>query len=347
MGYAFHLARWRGERDMSLRCPDCNGLKCFKEYVDDNGDPVDSENHSCGKCDHEWCGYHLPPSEYFKKNPGEHRTVEVKEKKQMKRIEIGRDVMERSLRKYDENNLVKWLKTLPFNDDTKKCIDVMCAMYLVGTSKDGGTIFWQMDEHGIVRTGKKITYKSDGHRKKGKDGNAVGMNWIHTMMDKRTGEFPREEYQLVQCLFGQHLIVGHEDDDIVVNIVESEKTALIMALLDDSFGEKNLWMACGGLYCLNESTLLPLKGHHVMLYPDANGVTRWTDEVKKNKLKNVEICTGWMKFMTEDDPEGADIADVCVRRLYMTDKAKLMAMAEKNPCVNGLVDRLHLELRTR
>lgn len=343
MGYDYHLAKWN-ERDKSLRCPGCGKRMCFKEYLDANGVPVDKDNHTVGKCDHQWCAYHLTPSEFLSKNPSARRVATVKvEQRQMKRIEVDMEYLVNSMRKYEENTLVRWIKSLPWSDEVRQSIDTMLKMYLIGTAKGGGTIFWQMDEQGIIRTGKKITYKEDGHRMKDADGSSIGTNWVHAMLKKR-GMFPDDEYQLVQCLFGLHLIKG-ADKDITVCIVESEKTALLMALLDDGFGKKRLWMACGGLYLLNPATLVPLKGHHVMLYPDANGVDSWSEIVHKNKLKDVEICTNWMRFMTDEDPPGADIADVCIRRMYITPEARLQEMEARNPAVRTLVDKLHLQIK--
>ena len=54
-----------------------------------------------------------------------------------------------------------------------------------------------------------------------------------------------------------------------VCIVESEKTALLMAI---AYGNspKQLWIACGGLGMLTRERLKPLidQGRHIILYPD-------------------------------------------------------------------------------
>ena len=51
-----------------------------------------------------------------------------------------------------------------------------------------------------------------------------------------------------------------------IAIVESEKTAVIMSEIYPQY----LWMAAGGLSMLNAEKLLPLRDHHVILFPDTD-----------------------------------------------------------------------------
>ena len=114
--------------------------------------------------------------------------------------------------------------------------------YLHGTVSDA-IMFWQVDEKYNLVNAKRIYYKSNGHR------------------DKRYNPivmFPANG----QCLFGLHLL--NEQTEKPVAIVESEKTALIMAVNDPSM----LWMATGSLDNFNEKMLAPLRGRQVIAYPD-------------------------------------------------------------------------------
>ena len=53
---------------------------------------------------------------------------------------------------------------------------------------------------------------------------------------------------------------------ITVCVVEAEKTAVIMSEVYPQY----LWMAAGGLSMLNAEKLLPLRDHHVILFPDTD-----------------------------------------------------------------------------
>lgn len=339
MQYTYHLARW-SERDKTLLCPGCGRKLCFKEYVDEEGRAVDETNHLCGKCDHEWCGYHVTPKEWQKQHPeAERRVAEYKQRPQLKRIEIPRQHVAATMKAYDQNIFVKWLYSLPWENEVRDAISKALFLYAVGTTKDGGTIWWQVDEQGIIRTGKKILYMENGHRAKDAEGNSIGFNWIHAILRKQ-GMFPEREYDLVQCLFGQHLL-QNATPDTVIHIVESEKTAFLMALFDPKFGQGNLWMACGGLYNLNAQRLLPLKGHKIIVYPDTNGVERWAKQIEG--IPDCELATGWIKNVTTEDPQGADIADICLRRLMMTPEVKRDELIKDYPTTKILIDKLKLE----
>lgn len=344
--FKYHLATWH-ERDKSLTCPNCGkGRGCFKEYVDDEGNPVDSANHTCGKCDHETsCGYHLTPKEFFKangiNNPATFVPV-IREPKEM--IRIDRHWVSSSMREYDKNVFVSWIYRLPWPEVQRQWLDLILFTYCLGTSKDGGVIYWQVDDEGRIRTGKKMCYDESGHRLKDEEGNSIGFNWIHSIM-QRQGFFPKDKYEMIQCLFGQHLIIGKDPSTTTIHIVESEKTAVLMSIFDIGNLGKNLWMACGGLYNLNEAKLHQLRKFKIYVYPDANGVDRWTEQVKD--MPNVTVETKWMKAMTDNDPKGADIADILLRRLMMTDEGKLKKMTADYPTINKLIEDFQLEIKKK
>ena len=344
--YKYHLATWH-ERDKTLRCPGCGKSRgCFKEYVDDEGNPVDPTNHTCGKCDHETsCGYHLTPKEFFKANgrQDEQLTVRV-ERPQRRMIVIDRKWVAATMKDYERNGFVRWLYSLPWDEEQRECLNMVVFMYVLGTSKDGGVIYWQVDEQGRVRTGKKMLYDETGHRLKDEEGNSIGFNWIHSMM-QRQGFFPKDKFEMMQCLFGQHLIQGKDPKTTTIHIVESEKTAVLMAMFDSKAMDTNLWLACGGLYNLNPSKLQPFDKFKIYVYPDANGVERWKEQVKN--LPNVTVETKWMKGMTAEDPKGADIADILLRRMSMTDEARLEEMKRNYPQVKRLIEDLKLTLKKK
>ena len=100
-----------------------------------------------------------------------------------------------------------------------------------------------------------------------------------------------------------------------INIVESEKTALIMATAYGNL-EKNLWLACGGLEFLKVEALRPLieSGRRVWVWPDKDGVEKW--KVKVGHLINDQfgIYTQFFdKYWIPEDGKKADLADINLR----------------------------------
>lgn len=64
-------------------------------------------------------------------------------------------------------------------------------------------------------------------------------------------------------------------------------------------------------------------------------------------LPNVTVETKWMKGMTSEDPKGADIADILLRRIGETDEAKLERMKETYPLLKKLIENLKLDLKKK
>ena len=149
--------------------------------------------------------------------------------------------------------------------------------YRLGMSRDGGVVFWQIDERQQVRTGKVMYYLPDCHRIKTRN-----PTWVHTLLKN---SLPKG-FTLHRCLFGQHLLMsdgrGERSDgrsmnrEPVICIVESEKTAVICS---EHFPDC-IWMACGGLQMLSAPMLQPLTPYKVVIFPDTDlqGDTfrRWT-----------------------------------------------------------------------
>lgn len=221
----------------------------------------------------------------------------------------------------DNDTLVKWLRSLPFDGAQARRIERVLSEYHIGHSKQGMTIFWQIDEQQRVRTGKMMRYKADGHRDKE---SRYGKDWIHAILSRKKKDddpwpypwlFDPDKQEMKQCLFGMHLLKDYRGAD--VKIVESEKTALIMAIAYGNH-EKNLWMACGGLENISFDKLSPIiaEGRRIILYPDRDGIEKWRQKAAALNYKNIEVdarpVTEWWK---PEDGDKADIADVIVRNL--------------------------------
>lgn len=219
----------------------------------------------------------------------------------------------RSLR-FKHDHLVDWIWSLPWDSSQYARIENSLTNYCIGHSKFGHTIFWQIDEKQRVRTGKMMLYNEDGHRAKNKPYN---FDFVHAALfrDKRFPEYNDEKMEAKQCLFGQHLLNAWPN--ATVNIVESEKTALIMSIAYGNHAA-DIWMACGGLYNLTREKLTPLigQGRRIMLYPDKDGIKAWKTKAVEIGYNDIHINTYILDhYWKPEDGEKADIADVVLRML--------------------------------
>ena len=71
--------------------------------------------------------------------------------------------------------------------------------YRLGASRDGGVIFWQIDEFDQLRDGKIMHYRPDCHRDHDRK-----PTWTAYLLRKH-GQLPKD-WNTEHCLFGLHLI---------------------------------------------------------------------------------------------------------------------------------------------
>lgn len=248
------------------------------------------------------------------------------------------------------NTLCNWLRNLPWNDEQLERVDKVLKNYAVGGMKNGMTVFWQIDDEGKVRSGKMMAYKPDGHRDKEanpymKDGvqKYYSFDWMHTKLDS-LGKIDLDKYDYKATLFGMHLLKWRPN--ATINIVESEKTALICAIAWGT-NHNHLWMATGGLSNLRREALQPLidDNRTIILYPDKDGQEKWAKEAKEIAYERLHIDSSFMpKYWQEEDGPKADIGDVILRMLRPkpSDLDKMIAL---NPePMQILIDKLDLEL---
>ena len=247
-------------------------------------------------------------------------------------------------RDLSNDNLYNWIVSLPWNDKQRARIPGIMAAYFVGHSKDGRSIFWQIDELGRARTAKLMRYQPDGHRDKSK----YAITWLHTIFE-REGLYNPDKAEVRPTMFGMHLLDVAPNS--TVNIVESEKSALVAAIYFGEF-KNDIWMATGGKTKMKLEYFLPIIAHHrrVNLYPDVDAIDEWINIARSFESDRVKMQDKYMlAHHTEADGPKADIADIIVRLLYEQKACKTQKVAEvldimkaHNPHLAKLVNRLQL-----
>ena len=282
-------------------CPACKH-KSYVLYLDNStGEPL---HQSCGRCDRaNNCGHHYSPKEYFRDNNIPFDKKEYAPVRSLSAIlrsvqpspsYIDESIFKKSLNQYENNQFVKWLSGVVGKEKAVEAV----RRYSVGTAKNGGTVFWQIDRQGKVRSGKVIQYDSNGHRRKDV---TPPVQWVHSLL-----KLPN--YNLKQCFFGENLL---RDLTKMVAIVESEKTAIIASIyLPDS-----IWLACGGSEGLSIDKCQVLKGRDVVLYPDCGMFNKWSEKAKElSKICNVRVSDLIETKATDTERQaGYDIADYLIR----------------------------------
>ena len=246
----------------------------------------------------------------------------------------------------DSDLLVHWIMTdINWDYIQRKRISEVLNDYHVGHGKNGHTIFWQIDELGEVRTGKMMKYKSDGHRDREASWN---FDFIHSALfrDQRLTQWDEGKQEAQLTFFGMHLLNRYPN--ATVNIVESEKTALLMAIAYGNHATQ-VWMACGGLEMLSRERLAPIisQGRQIVLFPDRDGIDKWKAKARQLDYARLMIdCIPVQKWWKPEDGEKADIADVVVRIL---NERKPMTTIEEvktaMPQAVPLIEKLNLTIQ--
>ena len=216
----------------------------------------------------------------------------------------------------DQTLFIYWLKHLPWDDEQRARLQQTLWMYCVGGWKDGRVVFWQIDHNGIPRAAKLMKYLLDGHRDK-----QAHPGWIYNQ-DGCRQQLDPEHHEIIKPLFGSHLLSSHPK--AVVNIVESEKTAIIMA---NYYGnpDTQLWLACGGLKHLQLDSLQPLidQGRTIWLWPDKDGREAWQEVCDKLGYDHCRVYTHFFDTCwREEDGDKADVADIAIRMMRTGDKPR-------------------------
>jgi hypothetical protein len=224
------------------------------------------------------------------------------------RLLIPRSYVRRTMEIGGDNTLfIYWMKHLPWDNDQRARLKQTLWQYCVGGWRDGRVVFWMIDSEGNPRAAKLMRYLPDGHRDK-----TQHPGWIYNQDGVRQRLDP-DRHEILKPLFGSHLLRRYPQ--AVVNIVESEKTAIIMATYYGS-PDSQLWLACGGLKHLQLDGMQPLidQGRTIWLWPDKDGREAWQEVCDKLGYDRCQVYTNFLDTCwTEADGPKADVADIAIR----------------------------------
>ena len=326
--FTFTLEKYHGTKSRHI-CPNCGRRREFSRYIDANGYYLADD---VGKCNRESkCGFHRKPKDYFADNPhlsNSEKSETIKKKKfaqvrTEKTIETDKiqsakkpgtkfdlipfDYLKNTLGNYRQNSFVQFLCEL-FPDDLETVQGVL-QKYYVGTSKDGLTVFWQIDGRGAIRTGKIMRYDiQTGKRQSVRTWIENGENcelktdWMHRKI--------KNDFNLKQCFFGEHLL--RKEPGKPVAVVEAEKTAVICSIC---FPEM-IWLAVGAKGYLTDEKCQVLTGRKVWLFPDADAYSDWKEKAVRAQRNGFDVRISRLIEMHGTDSEkenGFDLADYLIQ----------------------------------
>lgn len=273
-----------GHTQKKDHCPGCNKKRYvrFYDFSKDEFLPIEF-----GRCDRqEHCGYFVSP---YSENSGF-----VVDQTNTAKIEVpdnpikyvDKAIVAQTLSKYETNTFVQFLISKVGHD---KAMAAVFKLY-IGTAKNNGTIFWQIDQFNKPRTAAKIHYLEDGHRDKEID--------VKRLFVLKDGYKP--------CLFGEHQILNSASN-CVFAIVESEKTASLgECYMNEVNNRPVVWLASSGSNGLTFDKIQCLRGKDVMLVPDFSFHARATWGLLPMRKKPKPDAHG--KMVMSIDEEG-DVVD--------------------------------------
>lgn len=324
MTHRYELEKYKGIRSR-YECPACHRKRVFARYVDTwTGKYLSPDVGRCNREDN--CGYHYTPKEYFHDHP-ENDFSEIRQDNfgkgrkgydtkvtprgktsQPQRIDC---IPEIYIPKYlgTRSDFVYFLRGLFNEPETGPIIQRLTGEYCLGCTDTGAVIYWQIDGQKRVRTGKVMRYNPQTGKRLKNGCNAV--DWMHARL-KREGVLP-DEWELSQCLFGEHLLKRRPEDTVC--LVESEKSALIGSGVMPGY----VWLATGGKQNLKAEKCECLKGRNVILFPDLGAFDVWKEKgeaIARRVGFTLSVSDTLERISTpEDRRDGLDIADYMIKTI--------------------------------
>ena len=170
---------------------------------------------------------------------------------------------------YRRTTLFRWLVTFMDPAATAAAFEA----YRIGASKWAeepaglATSFPYIGGDGLCVDCKIIQFKTDGHKATWPNGNKK----INSALARLKENDRRAEW----CNFGDHIAAQRPADP--VGIVESEKTALCMAIVYPGV----VWVAVGSKQNLKPERVRQYAGRCLRIYPDRDGVDLWAEQAKE------------------------------------------------------------------
>ena len=310
--YQLDSPRITGRRQQKTTCPQCGRKKCFVRYVDTHNN-CKYLSDDIGRCDHEQsCGYHRKPGRpstssrpsplplpcregsiyHCKGRTTSLHTTKVTTPLPTREGQGGGSGWSGWSAGSSSSNFWQWMlyvvkRKLNVSEQQMQCI---FSDYCIDATRDHDIIFWQIDYDNHVRTGHIMRYSDDGKRNGYQD-------WVHSRLIHE-GKLP-QTWTVHQCLYGEHLLRKYPGKQVC--IVESEKTALVMAATQP----KHLWLATAGCGGLNAEKLTCLEGRRVTLFPDSGCYDKW-----KEKMQQTTGISYYISPSLETYPPNTDLADI-------------------------------------
>ena len=272
-----NLAPARLRYSIAKNCP------CGKSNKDGKFSP-DKEDPECGYC-------HSCDNSFFPKTEKPFIIPKAAEIKKPDFIEP--KLMTKSLTGYDKNNFIQFVKKLY----PEISVEARAKEYGIGTSKlwKGANIYFQIDNNNQVRSGKIMLYDAQTGKRVKEPTNHF--NWLHSVMKLK-------DFSLSQCLFGLHLV---GDSGKPIAIVESEKTAFLMSLENDTYN----WLATGGKSNFSYEILAPIKGKKIVAFPDKGEYQYWFDISQRLRDYGFDITVS-ENIENGNYSVGTDLADLLI-----------------------------------
>lgn len=194
----------------------------------------------------------------------------------------------------------------------------MINLYHLGGVDHRWVVYPYIDVDCRLRSMKTIRYYVDGHR--ARSNSAVSS--LHALL-KEEAVLPAQ-WKEHRCVFGEHLLRAYPNNPVI--IVESEKTAIVCAMLFPSY----LWLATGG--CDRFGSLASIKEYLNMratyILPDKGQYANWCKHTQKHKIKGKVLDY----IETMDVENNTDIADLFLsekRDYYVEEFAKYLSSMEQ------------------
>jgi len=294
------ILSFNNKRNFSLVTPCCNKANKDGKFVNFKNYPTHfGYCHSCGKNT-------MPPSIYINEkgvqfvwnktencfqelldnsyNIALSHPINLKPKKELIVKHIEPSYIANNYNSNPNDNLTNYL----FANYDRNLVQNAIDKYQIKSAKDGGTVFLLINRNNRIQKVKISYYNKFGKRS-----------------NKYNVPFKNDQGYLA-CLFGEHLLGDNKN----INLVESEKTALVCSIIFPHY----IWLSYGGSNGLTDAKLKVLQGKKIVIIPDVSFDAVNIINAKKQKFISLGIdATIW------DMTNGKSEAQLKVEKIHNAD----------------------------